>query len=264
LVFVLIPSSVLFPQLVREDIDELQNINVDEHLGDRIPLDLSFINDQGESKKLAEYFSTGKPVILVMAYYNCPMLCTLVLNGLSKGIQNTDLNPGQDYQILTVSIDPDETVQLARAKKRAQIGEINKTNLDSAWHFFIGEDSSIKKLADAIGFKYYFVEEREEFAHPAVIVILTPDGTISRYLYGIEFPEINMRLGLMEASAGKIGSTIDKLILYCFHYDPNANGYVMFASNVMKLGGVFTLFFLGIFLGGFWLRETKKKKALLA
>jgi len=264
LVLVLIPSSVLFSQLVREDIDELQNIDVDEHLGDRIPLDLSFINEQGETKQLAEYFSTGKPVILVMAYYNCPMLCTLVLNGLSKGIQNTDLNPDQDYQILTVSIDPDETVQLARAKKKAQIGEINKTNLDSAWHFFIGEDSSIKKLADAIGFKYYYVEEREEFAHPAVIVILTPDGTISRYLYGIEFPEINMRLGLMEASEGKIGSTIDKLLLYCYHYDPNANGYVMFASNVMKLGGVFTLIFLGIFLGGFWLRETKKKKALPA
>jgi protein SCO1/2 len=250
----------MYAQVVRDDIDELQDIDVDEHLGESIPLDLSFTNEKGEKKALQSFFDNDKPKILVLAYYNCPMLCTLVLNGLSETIRAMQLKPAEDYEILTISIDPSETPQLAEAKKKAQIGEIDKRGLDIGWHFFVGRDSSIRALADAIGFKYFYVEEREEYAHPAVLVVLTPDGMISRYLYGIEYPEFNLRLALLEASEGKIGSTLDKLILYCFHFDPGANGYVMFAANVMKLGGVATLIILGLFLGGFWFREIRKKR----
>ncbi len=250
-----------YGQIVRDDINELQDIDVDEHLGEYIPLDLEFTDENGETKQIGEYFNGDVPVVLVLAYYNCPMLCTLVLNGLSKAIQSLSLEPGADYRILTVSIDPSETPQLAKTKKKAQIGEIDRLGLDASWHFFVGRDSTIRALADAVGFKYYYVEEREEYAHPAVLVVLTPDGKVSRYLYGIEFPEINLRLGLLEASEGKVGSTIDKLILYCYHFDPNANGYTLFAANVMKLGGVATLVILGFFLGGFWLRELQKKRA---
>lgn len=250
-----------YGQTVRDDINELQDIDVDEHLGEYIPLDLEFTDENGETKQIGEYFNGEVPVVLVLAYYNCPMLCTLVLNGLSKAIQSLSLEPGADYRILTVSIDPSETPQLAKTKKKAQIGEIDRLGLDASWHFFVGRDSMIRALADAVGFKYYYVEEREEYAHPAVLVVLTPDGKVSRYLYGIEFPEIDLRLGLLEASEGKIGSTIDKLILYCYHFDPNANGYTLFAANVMKLGGVATLVILGFFLGGFWLRELQKKRA---
>lgn len=252
--------SHISAQIVRDDIDELQDIDVEEHLGESIPLDLKFTDSNGKEVALKSYFNKDKPVILVLAYYNCPMLCTLVLNGLSQAIRPMDLKPAEDYEILTVSIDPTETPQLAAAKKEAQIGEIDKQNMDAAWHFFVGKDSSIRALADAVGFKYYYVEERKEYAHPAVLMVLTPEGKVSRYLYGIEFPEINLRLALLEASQGKVGSTLDKLVLYCYHFDPGANGYVMFAANVMKLGGVATLIILGLFLGGFWLREMRRKK----
>lgn len=250
------------PAQVITSTPELQQIDVQEHSGETIPQDLVFTNSSGQQKALGQYFSGDRPVALVLAYYNCPMLCTLVLNGLTQAMYNTDLKLGQDYQVLTVSIDPTETVELAASKKATHLRMLQIDENNPGWEFFVGKQDQIDSLAGAIGFKYFYVEERQEYAHPAVVILLTPQGKISRYLYGIEFNPRDLKLGLLEASKGTIGSTIEKLILYCYHYDPDAKGYVVLASNVMKLGGLATLIILGLFLGILWLKDSRRKNRL--
>jgi protein SCO1/2 len=245
-------------QLIQDKVGDLGKIDVDERLGERIPLDLTFTNDRGEVLPLSTYFHRGRPVVLVLAYYECPMLCTLVLNGLAKGIDELGWTPGNEYSVLTVSINPVETAQLAGSKKKNQLESIGLSGTDPGWAFFVGEQDQITALADAVGFRYFYDEDRKEYAHPAVVMVLGEDGLISRYLYGIEFSRQDLKLALMEASDGKIGNTIDKIILYCYHYDPQAGGYVLFAANLMKLGGVVTVVFLAAFLSALWIRERRR------
>lgn len=259
LIIGIIFSAVSYAQAVQNDPPQLRGIDVEEHLGSTIPLDLEFTNDAGERVKLGQYFHQGKPVIVVLAYYNCPMLCTLVLNAVAESVKQLAWTPGNEFQMLTVSIDPLETSELAAAKKRNYLKYLNKHGAEDGWRFFVGEDASIHRLADALGFKYFYVEERKEFAHPAVAFILGEDGKISRYLYGIQFKERDMRLALVEASEGKVGNTVDRLLLYCFHYDPQAKSYVVFATNVMKLGGLLTMLILGTFVAVLWKRESHRK-----
>lgn len=242
-------------QIVRDSVPELEKIDIVEHLGEKIPLDLKFTNDAGEAVELGQYFHQGKPVIVTMAYYACPMLCTVVLNGLSDGMRESGLELGKDYNVLTVSIDPTETAKLASDKRSRYLTALGVQSDNGGWRFFVGEGSQSKALADAIGFQYYYDEDRKEYAHPAGAFVLTEDGTISRYLYGIEFKPRDLKLALLEASEGKIGNTIDRLILYCFHYDPAAKGYVVMAGNVMKLGGVLTVIVLSVFLTLMWMRD---------
>ena len=237
----------------------VSGIDVEEHLGERIPLDLEFTNDEGKKVKLDEYFHQGKPVVIVLAYYNCPMLCTLVLNGLADAVKQTGWTAGKEYKIITVSIDTSETAELADQKRKSYLKYLARPDGDAGWRFHVGEQSQILGLASALGFKYFYVEDRKEFAHPAVVFILSEDGKISRYLYGIQFKERDFRLALVEASEGKVGNTLDRLLLYCFHYDPNAKGYVVMATNVMKLGGVATILLLGIFLAIMWKRDRNSK-----
>lgn len=253
-----------FAQIVTDQIPELQNIDVVEHLGDTIPQHLTFINDRGQELPLSNYLHRGRPLMLILAYYNCPMLCTLILNGITQAIYNVDLKLGRDYEILTVSIDPAETVELAAAKKRTHLNMLNQSVPDSGWTFFVGREEEIKMLADAVGFKYYYIPDRQEFAHPAVILLLSEEGKITRYLYGIEYKPLDVKLGLLEAAQGKVGSTIDRLILYCFHYDPNAGGYVVLAANIMKLGGALTLGLILVFLGVLWIRELRRKTTTIS
>ena len=233
----------------------VSGIDVVEHLGQPVPLDLEFTNDEGKKVKLADYFHQGKPVVIVLAYYNCPMLCTLVLNGLADAAKQNKWLPGKDYQIVTVSIDTSETAELAGIKRKNYLDYLARPDGNDGWRFHVGEQSPIDTLAKALGFKYFYVEERKEFAHPAVLFVMSEDGRISRYLYGIQFNERDFRLALVEASEGKVGNTIDRLLLYCFHYDPNAKGYVVMAMNVMKLGGLATMVILGIFLLVLWKRD---------
>ncbi len=255
LIFMSIIQSHLFAQVVRDSVPELQKIDIVEHLGQTIPLDLTFVNDAGDTVKLGDYFRQGKPVIVTLAYYNCPMLCTMVLNGLSDGIRGLGLTPEKDFIVLTISINPTETATLASAKRTRYMENLGEKGKNNGWRFFVGEESQSRALADAIGFKYYYDEERKEYAHAAGAFVITEAGVISRYLYGLEFKERDLKLALLEASEGKIGSTLDRLILYCFHYDPAAKGYVMMAGNVMKLGGLLTLIIVTIFLSIFWARE---------
>jgi protein SCO1/2 len=189
------------------------------------------------------------------------MLCNLVLNGLTSALREVDMKPGEDYRFVAVSIDPRETYELAAAKKKNYIGSLDREGADTGWVFHVGAESQSKALADALGFEYYWDDDKQQFAHPAVVFLLSPDGKISRYLYGIEFDERDVRLGLLEASEGKVGSTVDKLILYCFHYDPESGGYVAIAANIMKLGGLFTLVLVAALLTILWLRDRHRKSS---
>ncbi len=246
--------SLLSAQTLTEDDPQLTKIDVVEHLGDTIPLDLSFINAQGETVKLGSLFLTGKPAILTLAYYECPMLCTFVLNGLGAGLANIPYQSGQDYKLITVSIDPNETAELAATKEALYTKEYKQMN----WSFLVGDSIDIKRLAEAVGFQYYYDRNSDEFAHPAAVFILTPDGIISRYLYGLNYSGNDLRLSLLEASKGRIGTTIDRILLYCYHYDPEAGSYVLFATNVMRLGGVLTVVFMAIFFTIMWVREKRR------
>ncbi len=254
-------STSSFAQVVKDRVPQLEGVSVDEDLGASIPLNLTFTNDRGETVPLSNYFGHGQPVVLVLAYYECPMLCTLVLNGLAKAVDELGWPPGRKYSLLTVSIDSRETAQLAAAKKKTLLESIRLSGTDPGWTFFVGQEPQVKALADAVGFKYYYDEKQRQFAHPALIMVLGQDGRISRYLYGIDFPKQDLKLALLEASEGKIGNTIDKIILYCYHYDPNAGGYVLMAANIMKLGGLVTVVAMAAFLGILWTRERRRKIA---
>jgi protein SCO1 len=254
-------TTSLQAQTVQDSLPELQKIDVVEHLGESVPLDLVFTNDVGETVKLGDYFHHGKPVILVLAYYTCPMLCTLVLNGVSDAVKALDWLPGKEFQILTVSIDPSETSELAAGKKARYLDNLGKKGVENGWRFFVGAESQSKALADAIGFKYYYDTEQKMYAHPAVVTILTEDGKISRYLYGLEYKPQDLRLALLEASEGKIGTTVDRIILYCYHYDASTKGYVAMAGRIMQLGGAVTLIVLAAIIGTLWVRERQRRSA---
>jgi protein SCO1/2 len=253
-------ANLAYAQLIRDEVPELQKIDVAEHYGEYIPLDLPFVDETGKQVYIKDYFNNKKPVLLILAYYECPMLCTFVLNGVTEAVYHTGLDLGKDYQIVTISIDPQENAELAMNKKIAHMNQLQRKSGDNGWVFLTGKQENIEQLAKAVGFEYYYVEDNDEYAHPAVIMLLTEEGRISRYLYGIEYNPRDLKLGLLEASMGNIGSTIDRLLLYCFHYDPDSKGYVLFATNVMKLGGAATLGLLGLFLSTFWIKEARMKK----
>ena len=246
-------------QLVNENDTTLQKMDVVEHLGDTIPMDIPLIDDAGKATVTGDYFKEGKPVLLVLGYYSCPMLCNLVLNGVTEVAKKMSWAPGQEYHILYVSIDPTETSVLAAAKKENYVENFGKPETKDGWTFCVTSGSESRRLADAVGFRYFYDERLKQYAHPAVLTILTGSGVVSRYLYGIEYKERDLKLALLEASQGRIGSTLDRIILYCYHYDPTAGGYVVMAGNVMKLGGGLTLFGMALFLAFLWWREHKRK-----
>lgn len=239
---------------------ELQRLDVNEHVGQTIPLDVRLVDDLGQNRVVGDYFKSGKPVIMVMAYYTCPMLCTLVLNGLGEAMRTMSLQAPRDFTVVTVSIDPRDTAALAAAKKKNYIANVGRDGLESGWWFSVTEATESRRLADALGFNYFWDEPNKQYAHPAVLMVLTPDAKISRYLYGIEFKTNDVKMSLLEAAAGKVGTTLDRILLYCYHYDPDKKGYVVLAGQIMKLGGAITVVLLGLFLGGMWTREKLHKK----
>jgi protein SCO1/2 len=245
-------------QIVQDSVAELMDIDVVEHLGDPLPLNLQFTDDQGNPVKLGNYFGQGKPVVLVLGYFECPMLCNLVFNGISDGIKGLEWVPGDKYEVISVSIDHLETSELAAAKKENYMKALDMPGAENGWHFLVGDKTQSEALAQSLGFKYYYIEDRDEYAHPAVVYIVSPDGIISRYLYGIKYNPRDLKFAIMEASDGKVGSTIDRVILYCYHYDPDAKGYALFAQNVMKIGGLLTVVVFSLFLGSLWVKDQIK------
>ena len=218
----------------------LRNIGIDQKLNEQVPLDLVFRDEMGREKQLREFFR-GKPVILSLVYYECPMLCNQVLNGLSGSLGTLSFDVGREFDVLTVSFDPRETPAMADAKKESYIRRYKREGASDGWHFLTGELASIERLTQAVGFRYNYDEESKQYVHASGIMVLTPEGKLSRYFYGIEYAPKDVRLGLIEASAGKIGSPVDAVLLYCFHYDPMTGKYAPVVMNIMRLCGVATV-----------------------
>lgn len=222
----------------------LQEVGIDQKLNHQLPLDLVFRNENGELVKLGDYFGK-KPVVLSLVYYECPMLCTQVLNGMVSSFKVLSFKAGDEFDVVTVSFDPRETSALASAKKKTYVGylpEAKRSAATSGWHFLTGDSENIKQLTEAVGFNYHFDEATNQFAHASAIMIATPEGKLARYFYGIEYAPKDLRLGLVEASQNKIGSPVDRLLLYCYHYDPATGKYGAVVMNMIRLGGIATLF----------------------
>jgi protein SCO1/2 len=224
----------------------LQDVRIEQKLDQQLPLDLTFRDESGREVKLGDYFG-HKPVVLAFVYYDCPMLCTQVLNGMVTSFRVLPFQMGKEFEVVTISFDPRETPELAQKKKKVYVDylpEKMRAGAQNGWHFLTGDQANIEKITDAAGFRYRWDEKTQQFAHASAVMVTTPHGKLSRYYYGIEYPARDLRLGLIESSANKIGSPVDQLLLYCYHYDPATGKYGAVVMNIMRIAGVITL--LGI------------------
>ena len=236
----------------------LARVGVEERLDAALPLQLTFKDDRGRDVALGSYFRPGHPVVLTLNYYRCPMLCTLELNGLVSGLKGLAWTPGDEFSVVTVSFDPRETPTLARAKKQAYLEDLGRPSAEGGWHFLTGSGASIEALTRAVGFSYEYDRQTDQYGHAAVVMLVTPEGRVARYLYGVRFEPATLKLALLEASKGKIGSTWERFILYCYHYDAGQGRYALAALSIMRLGGALTVLVLGCVIGTFWLRDRRK------
>lgn len=234
---------------------ELDGIGISEKFGSTVNPDLEFMAESGYPVQLRSFFKQGKPVILNLVYYRCPMLCNLVLNAQTAVLKDLAWTAGKEFEVVTISIDPAEGFNLAQAKKKWYLENYGRPEAASGWHFLTDYQGNVKRLADQVGFNYRWDAKTEQFAHAAAIMVLTPDGRLSRYLYGIRYQARDLRLALTEASEGRLGTISDRLLLFCFHYDADAKSYVPFARNVMRAGGVLTVLVLGLILSVLWRRD---------
>ncbi len=218
----------------------LEGVGYDQKLDAQVPADLTFVNEAGQTVQFADFLG-DKPIVLVMAYYECPMLCTLVLNGLLNGLDELDFDIGSEFEVVTVSIDPHETPEMAVAKKDTYIQFYGRPGAAEGWHFLTTDETNINRLTETIGFRYQYDEKSDEYAHPTGMIVLTPEGRISRYFFGIEFNSTDLRLGLVEASTHKIGSAIDQLLLMCYQYDPETGQYTPIIMNIIQIVGLTTV-----------------------
>jgi protein SCO1 len=239
----------------RQQREDFAGIGVDERLGDTVPTDIRLVDRHGAPLTFSDTFDGERPSVLVFAYHDCPMLCSLVLNAVTKAVRESTLALGSDYRVLVVSIDPADGPEQSTAAHARYAAYFDDPAAAEAYAFLTAEEAEIRRLTDAVGFRYEWVESRQEWAHAAVAIFLSPTGTVTRYLYGLDFPARDFRTAVLEAGEGRIGSPMDQLLLYCFVYDPEAGGYVLHAMNAMRLGGGVTLLALGLVLALFWRRE---------
>lgn len=223
----------------------LEGVGIDQHLNAEVPLNLTFKDEQGKAVQLSDYFHKGRPVVLNLVYYECPMLCTEVLNGLTSALKVIRFVPGDQFEVVTLSIDPRETTELAAKKKAMYLKKLGNPAAAAGWHFLTGEQPQIAKLADAVGFHYRYDPKLGQFAHAAGIMLITPEGRVAQYYYGVEYSAKDMRLGIVEASQNKIGSLADQVLLYCYHYDPRTGKYGPTITTVVRLAGLATVLVLG-------------------
>ncbi|HEX2612604.1 MAG TPA: SCO family protein [Fibrobacteria bacterium] len=229
-----------------------------ERLGAKIDPSLAFLDESGHEVRVGQYLGQGKPILLNFAYFHCPMLCGLVQDGMAKSLKTLDWAPGREYLILTVGMDWRESTAEAAPVRKRVLPLIGKPGTDSGWHFLTGEYKAVRTLARSVGFNYNFVPGQNDFAHEAGLIFLSQDGSVSRYLYGIEFSPRDMRLALLDASEGKSLSLGEKIVMMCYKYDPKAQGYVLFARNFMKAGGLIVLFLLLLLLVPLWRKEKRR------
>jgi protein SCO1/2 len=234
-------------------------VGIEQRLGEQVPLDLEFTDESGHTKELADYFGT-RPVVLSLVYYKCQMLCPQVLEGLTGTLRTLeDMNIGREFDVLSVSFDHREGPADAVERKKKYIDQYSRPGADENWHFLTGDSVSIKKLADAVGFLYLYDDKTGQFAHASGLMVLTPEGKLSRYLYGIEYKADDLRFSLMDASHEKIGSAVDKLLLLCYHYDPATGKYGLVVTNLLRAGGVLAILIVGGFM---WVNIRREKRKL--
>ena len=224
------------------------NVSIAQKLGTTPPLDLQFRDEHERVVRLGDYFKGRKPVILTFMYYRCPMLCSMVMEGVSSALAEMKPNVGEDFDVITVSIDPRDTPSRAREVKEKYLRRYGRMQSAAGWHFLTGHDSMIRQLTSAVGFNYSYDMQSDQFGHGAALLVLTPQGTVSRYFYGFDYKARDVRLALVEASSGKIGTATDKLLLLCYHYDPITGKYTRAAMNFVRAGGVATILSLGGFI----------------
>jgi protein SCO1/2 len=243
------PNSAVLPKA-------LEGVGFDQKLDAPLPLELRFRDESGGEVALGQYFGT-RPVVLALVYYDCPMLCTLVLNGLVSSMKALDFVPGRDFDVVAVSFDPREKPELAQAKRAAYLERYARPGTEGGIHFLTGAQPAIDALTKAAGFRYAFDQESGQFAHPAGILVATPEGRISRYLFGADFAPRDLRLALIESAAGRIGTVTDQVLLYCYHYDPASGRYTTAVMNLVRAGGIATVLSLGLFVTVMWRRDRK-------
>jgi protein SCO1/2 len=243
----------------------LDGVRLEERLGGHLPLETPFTDSDGQAVTLGRYFDSRRPVVLTFNYSDCPMLCGLQIKRFVDSLRQMDRTIGEDFQILTISLDPAETPEQAAKTKARHLADYGRASGAQGWHFVVGAEQATRAVAAAAGISYEFNEARQEWLHPAAVTLLTPEGKIARYLYGIEYHPETMSLAVVEASEGKIGTTIDRLILYCFHYDESEGRYAPAAMNIMRVGAGLVALALGAFLTLYWVAESRRRrKATLA
>ena len=236
----------------------LREVGFDQRLGEKVPLDLPFRDETGKTVRLGDYFGQ-KPVVLALVYYECPMLCTLTLNGLVSALGVLTFDVGKEFEVVTVSFEPKETPEMAAAKKATYLGRYKREGAAEGWHFLTGDEDAIHKLTAAVGFRYAWDERTQQYAHPAGIMVLTPDGRMARYLYGVEYAPKDLRFSLIEASEGKVGTAVDQVVLFCYHYDPETGTYGAAIMRLLRVAGLLTLLGLGSFMLVMWRRDKKAR-----
>jgi protein SCO1/2 len=241
---------------------QLQGVDVNEHLGANLPKNLRFRDESGREVVLSQYFDGQHPVLLTLNYANCPMLCSLVLTGLVKGLKEVEWGINRDFQVVTVSLDPTQSLELTQRTKDRYLTQYGRPGAEPGWHFLTGSAENVRAYADAIGFSYRYDEKRKEYAHPAAVALVSPSGMIARYLYGIEFDPRTLHLGLVEASEGRIGTTVDKIVLYCFHYDSSEGRYAPAARRVMQIGAAIAVVLIAGFIVVLQRADSKRRRHL--
>ena len=247
--FLLMVGVTFTPVAANENLVEPENmpgplkeVRIDQRLGDQLPLDTPFTNENGAPVVLGDYFDGERPVILAFVYFECPMLCSLILNGLATSLDVLKFNPGQEFDVVAISIDPDETPAMAGESEAATLQRYGRPETAAGWHFLTGDDENIRKVADTAGFGYDYLPSTDEYAHASGIMIVTPEGKLSQYFYGIEYPPKDVRLALVEASSNQIGSLVDQILLYCYKYDPAVGKYTAMTMRILRItGAVFVL-----------------------
>jgi protein SCO1/2 len=244
-----------------EDRLRLEDVGFDQRIDQQVPLETTFRDESGAEVRLRDLFR-GQPVILVLAYYQCPRLCNEVLNGLVDGLRGLDrFDVGRDFTVVTVSFDPRETAAMARAKRQAYVTSYGRPGAESGWHFLTGAEASIRELAGAVGFRYVYDAGRQQYLHASGIVVLTPAGKTYRYLYGIRYDPVVLERTLVEASENRLGTIVDQVLLLCYGYDAATGRYTLLVMNVVRLGGIVTVLTLGTFVFVMWRRDRRKKRA---
>ena len=238
----------------------LKNVGIDQRLDQQIPLDLKFKDEAGREVALSTFFKRGKPVILAPVYYRCPMLCTQILNGVASSLKAVSFDPGKDFEVVAISFDPKDTPETAAAKKQMYMRRYGRPGTANGWHLLTGDEANIKALTDTVGFHYKYDAATDQFAHASGIMVLTPEGRLSRYFYGVEYQPRDVRLGLVEASKNKIGSPVDQILLFCYHYDPQTGKYGAVVMNMIRFAGASFTLVCGVFLFIFMRRDVRRDR----